>query len=106
MEALTLRQLRNGTAGGVPGRDLRKGFQVAANCIEIDLRPKSAQAIFIDQQSYSQELLLRAEDDYAGVDEFLALGTRDNADYRVIIRAQFGHGAPPVQSSQTLPAAG
>jgi hypothetical protein len=84
MEALSLRELGDRTRGGVGGADAGKGFEAAADQLQIEFRPEGVEAVVVDVDAGFEEALLEAEDDDAGVDELFALDARDDADDCVV----------------------
>ena len=74
MEALALAELGDGARGRVGGADLLNGFQVPADRVQFNLRPKSPQSNVVHALQCIQELLLRTVENHPGIDEFLALG--------------------------------
>jgi hypothetical protein len=84
VETLALTELRDGTGCGICGTDPRKGFEVIANQIEIDLRPERAEALIVEVDASFEKALLQAEDNDACVDELFALDARDDANDCVV----------------------
>jgi hypothetical protein len=84
VETLALTELRDGTGCRICGTDSGEGFDVVANQIEIDLRPKSYESLIVEMDAGFEEALLQAEDDDACVDELFALDARDDANDCVV----------------------
>ena len=87
MKAFAAAEFRDRAALGIAGRDFRKGLQVAAHEIQIQVGPQGAHSFLIQQYAALEEGGLGAMQHNPGVHEFGALGAGHDAKRGVIKRA-------------------
>src|SRR5688572_27361521 len=75
--------------------DLGYRRQMHPNALEIDRRVERQQPPLVELDPCDEQIDLRARNDYADVDEFLALDLGHDADDCIVIREMIVHAAPP-----------